>query len=66
MNNVFILFFLVAVFEQGLTEQILLLPYCVLVFYAVVAIFGGQMNNLHNPALQADNPYLKKRFLLVE
>ena len=67
MNNVFPLFFLFAVFgHETLTEQILLLPHCVLVFYAVVVIFGRQWNNSHNPILQADNTYLKKRFLLVD
>ena len=70
MNNVFPLFFLVAVFgHETLTEQILLLPHCVLVFYVFlcfVVIFGKQWNNSHNPTLQADNTYLKKRFLLVD
>ena len=35
-------------------------------FYAVVVIFGRQENNSHNPTLQADNTYSKKRFLLVD
>ena len=35
-------------------------------FYAAVVIFGGQVNNSHNPTLQADNTYLKTRFLLVD
>ena len=66
MNNVFPLSFIVAVFGQALTEQMLLLPHCVLVFYAAVVIFGGQVNNSHNPTLQAGNTYLKTRFLLVD
>ena len=52
--------------HETLTEQILLLPHCVLVFYVVVVIFGKQWNNSHNPILQAGNTYLKKRFLLVD
>ena len=62
MNNVFPLSFLVAVFGQALTEQILLLPHCVLVFYAAVVIFGGQVNYSHNPTLQA--VLLKKAFFV--
>ena len=52
--------------HETFTEQILLLPHCVLVFYVVVVIFGKLWNNSHNPTLQADNTYLKKRFLLVD
>ena len=52
--------------HETLTEQILLLPHCVLVFYAVVVISDRQGNNSHNPILQAGNTYLKKRFLLVD
>ena len=52
--------------HETFTEQILLLPHCVLVFYVVVVIFGKQWNNSHNPTLQAGNTYLKKRFLLVD
>ena len=52
--------------HETLAEQILLLPHCVLVFYAVVVISDRQGNNSHNPILQAGNTYLKKRFLLVD
>ena len=35
-------------------------------FYAVVVIYDRQGNNSHNPILQPDNTYLKKRFFLVD